>query len=133
MVPLLGLTRYTGPAQQVLVLAEQRALADDYPAISTGDMLLGLLCADHAVAAGALESLGITAEAVRRQLEGTLPAWTRTAPRRMASLGASPLPGWGWVSCRTPSPPWPRRVMPRRASRERLGVPTCAPERCWRP
>jgi len=68
MVPLLGLTRYTGPAQQVLVFAEQQALADGAPAISTGDMLLGLLRADHAVAAAALESLGITAEAVRLQL-----------------------------------------------------------------
>ena len=68
MVPLLGLTRYTDPAQQVLVFAEQQALADGAPAISTGDMLLGLLRTDHAVAAAALESLGITAGAVRRQL-----------------------------------------------------------------
>lgn len=69
MVPLLGLTRYTEPAQHVLVLAEQQALADGDPVISTGDMLLGLLCADGAVAASALASLGITSEAVRRQLE----------------------------------------------------------------
>jgi Clp amino terminal domain, pathogenicity island component len=68
MVPLLGLTRYTEPARHVIVLAEQQALADGDPAISTGDMLLGLLRADRAVAAGALESLGITAGAVRRQL-----------------------------------------------------------------
>ena len=68
MVPLLGLTRYTGPARQVLLFAEQQALADGDPAISTGDMLLGLLRTDHAVAAAALESLGITAGAVRRQL-----------------------------------------------------------------
>jgi hypothetical protein len=51
-----------------MVLAEQQALADGDPAISTGDMLLGLLRADRAVAASALESLGITAGAVRRQL-----------------------------------------------------------------
>lgn len=69
MVPLLGLKRYTEPAQYVLVLAEQRALADDDPAISTGDILLGLLRADRGVAASALERLGITTEAVRRQLE----------------------------------------------------------------
>ncbi|HWM98605.1 MAG TPA: Clp protease N-terminal domain-containing protein [Streptosporangiaceae bacterium] len=68
MVPLLGLTRYTEPAQHVLVLAEQQALADGDPAISTGDMLLGLLRADRAVAASALEALGITAAEVRRQL-----------------------------------------------------------------
>lgn len=69
MVPLLGLTRYTEPAQHVMVLAEQQALADDDPAISTGDMLLGLLRADRGVAASALEALGITAEVVRRRLE----------------------------------------------------------------
>ena len=69
MVPLLALTRYTEPAQHALVLAEQHALADGDPAISTADILLGLLCADGAVAAGVLASLGITAEAVRRQLE----------------------------------------------------------------
>jgi Clp amino terminal domain, pathogenicity island component len=69
MVPLLALTRYTEPAQHALVLAEQQALADGDPAISTADILLGLMCADGAVAAGALASLGITAEAVRRQLE----------------------------------------------------------------
>ena len=69
MVPLLALTRYTEPAQHALVLAEHRALADGDPAISTADMLLGLLCADGAVAASALASLGITAEAVHRQLE----------------------------------------------------------------
>ena len=69
MVPLLVLTRYTEPAQHVMVLAEQQALADGGPAISTGDMLLGLLRADRGVAASALELLGITAEAVRRQLK----------------------------------------------------------------
>ena len=69
MVPLLALTRYTEPVQHVMVLAEQRALADGDPAISTGDMLLGLLRADRGVAASPPESLGITAEAVRRQLE----------------------------------------------------------------
>jgi hypothetical protein len=53
MVPLLGLTRYAAPAQHVLVLAEQQALADGDAAISTGDMLLGLLRADGAVAARA--------------------------------------------------------------------------------
>jgi hypothetical protein len=52
-----------------MVLAEQQALADGDPAISTGDILLGLLLADRGVAASALESLGITVEAARRQLE----------------------------------------------------------------
>jgi hypothetical protein len=85
MVPLLALTRYTEPAQHVLVLAEQEALADGDPAISTGDLLLGLLGADRGVAAGALESLGITAGAVRRQLA----AITRSNEDGASSYGIS--------------------------------------------
>jgi hypothetical protein len=77
MVPLLALTRYTEPAQHALVLAEQQALADGDPVISTADMLLGLLCAES---------------------WRTSRAWTRTA-RRMASPGASRLPG-----CRVEAP-----------------------------
>ena len=67
--PMPGWTKFTEPAQHVMVLAEQQALADGDPAISTGDILLGLLHADRGVAASALESLGITVQAVRRQLE----------------------------------------------------------------
>ena len=85
MVPLLALTRYTEPAQHVMVLAEQQALVDGGPAISTGDLLLGLLRADGGVAASALESLGINAEAVRRQLE----AITRPDEDGASSYGIS--------------------------------------------
>lgn len=130
MVPLLGLTRYTEPAQQVLVLAEQQALADGDPAISTGDMLLGLLRADRGVATGVLESLGITAEAVRIQLEEI----THPDEDGASSYGISrriTLTRMGMGSCRRPSWPWVRPVTPRRVSRERLRVPTYVPERCW--
>jgi hypothetical protein len=85
MVPLLGLTRYTEPAQHVMVLAEQQALADGATAISTGDMLMGLLRTDRGVAASALASLGITAEAARRQLE----AITRPDEDGASSYGLS--------------------------------------------
>ena len=85
MVPLLALTRYTEPAQHVLVLAEQQALADGDPAISTGDLLLALLGADCGVAAGALRSLGITVGAVRGQLE----AITRPDEDGASSYGIS--------------------------------------------
>lgn len=67
--PMPGLTKFSEPAQYVMVLAEQQALADGDPAITTGDILLGLMRADRGVAASALESLGITVEAVRGQLE----------------------------------------------------------------
>ena len=85
MVPLLALTRYTEPAQHVLVLAEQQALADGDPAISTGDLLLALLGADRGIAAGALRSLGITVGAVRGQLE----AITRSDEDGASSYGIS--------------------------------------------
>jgi hypothetical protein len=51
-----------------MLLAEQQALADNAPAITTGYVLLGLLNEDQGVAARALGSLGITAKAVRQQL-----------------------------------------------------------------
>jgi len=85
MVPLLALTRYTEPAQHVLVSAEQQALAGGDPAISTGDLLLALLGADRGVAAGALRSLGITVGAVRAQLE----AITRSDEDGASSYGIS--------------------------------------------
>ena len=59
MVPLLALTRYTEPAQHVLVSAEQQALAGGDPAISTGDLLLALLGADRGVAAGVRVSCAV--------------------------------------------------------------------------
>jgi hypothetical protein len=68
MVPLLKLTRFTGPAREVLALAERDALADSRFAVSTGDMLLALASASDGTAASALSSLGITADVVRREL-----------------------------------------------------------------
>jgi hypothetical protein len=68
MVPLMKLTRYTGPAREVLALAEGDALADSRFAISTGDMLLALASVSGGTAASALSSLGITAGEVRREL-----------------------------------------------------------------
>jgi ATP-dependent Clp protease ATP-binding subunit ClpA len=52
-----------------MALAEQQALADNAPAITTGHILLGLLHEDRGVAARALKHLGITVEAVRQQLD----------------------------------------------------------------
>ena len=68
MVPLMKMTRFTGPAREVLALAERGALTDSRFAISTGDMLLALASASDGIAASALDSLGITADVVHREL-----------------------------------------------------------------
>ncbi len=68
MVPLLKLTRFTGPAQEVLALAERYAVADSRFAISTGDLLLALASVSNGVAASAHSSIGVTADVVRQEL-----------------------------------------------------------------
>jgi ATP-dependent Clp protease ATP-binding subunit ClpC len=61
--------RFTDRARRVVVLAqdEARTLQHDY--IGTEHVLLGLISVDGGVAARALESLGITRQAVREQVE----------------------------------------------------------------
>ena len=61
--------RFTDRARRVVVLAqdEARTLSHDY--IGTEHILLGLIREDGGVAARALESLGITEEAARRQVQ----------------------------------------------------------------
>ena len=85
MVPLLNLTRYTGPAQEVLAMAERNALADSRFAIDTGDMLLALASASDGVAASALSSLGVTADVVGQELAQT----TRSDEDGASSYGIS--------------------------------------------
>jgi Clp amino terminal domain, pathogenicity island component len=75
MVPLMSLRQYTTHLQHVMVIAEEEAIAGNASAISTGHMLLGMLRERGCVAARALTSLGITAEAVSQSLAGmSLPA-----------------------------------------------------------
>jgi hypothetical protein len=61
--------RFTDRARRVVVLAQEEArmLSHDY--IGTEHVLLGLIHEGEGVAAKALESLGITMEAVRQQVE----------------------------------------------------------------
>jgi ATP-dependent Clp protease ATP-binding subunit ClpC len=61
--------RYTDQARQVVVLTQQEARMLSQPAIGTEHVLLGLLHEGDGVAAKALESLGISLEAARQQVE----------------------------------------------------------------
>ena len=61
--------RFTDRARRVVVLAQEEARILDHNYIGTEHILLGLLQEGEGVAAKALESLGISLEAVRQQVE----------------------------------------------------------------
>jgi ATP-dependent Clp protease ATP-binding subunit ClpC len=61
--------RFTDRARRVVVMAQEeaRALSHDY--VGTEHLLLGLIREGHGVGAKALESLGISPDSVRQQVE----------------------------------------------------------------
>jgi ATP-dependent Clp protease ATP-binding subunit ClpC len=61
--------RFTDRARRVVVLAQEEARLLDHNYIGTEHLLLGLIHEGQGVAARALESLGISLEAVRQQVE----------------------------------------------------------------
>ena len=61
--------RFTDRARRVAVLAQEEARMLNHDHIGTEHILLGLIREGEGVAAKALESLGISQEAVRRQVE----------------------------------------------------------------
>ncbi len=61
--------RFTDRARQVTVLAQEEARMHNHDNIGTEHILLALVQEGHGVAAQTLESLGITQEAVRQQVE----------------------------------------------------------------
>ncbi len=61
--------RYTDRARRVVVLAQEEARMLNHNYIGTEHILLGLIHEGEGVAAKALESLGISLEAVRQQVE----------------------------------------------------------------
>jgi ATP-dependent Clp protease ATP-binding subunit ClpC len=63
------LERFTDQARRVVVLAEEEARMLDHNWIGTEHLLLGVLRQGDGVAARALESLGISLEPVRQQVE----------------------------------------------------------------
>ena len=63
------LERFTDQARRVIVLAQEEARMLNHDRIGTEHLLLGLIHEDQGVPTEALESLGISLEAVRRQVE----------------------------------------------------------------
>ena len=61
--------RFTDRARRVVVLAQEEARMLNHNYIGTEHILLGLIHEDEGVAAKALESLGISLDAVRQQVE----------------------------------------------------------------
>jgi len=61
--------RFTDRARRVVVLAQEEARMLNHNYIGTEDILLGLIHEGEGVAAKALESLGISLESVRQQVE----------------------------------------------------------------
>ncbi|HAM44607.1 MAG TPA: hypothetical protein DCM67_06270, partial [Propionibacteriaceae bacterium] len=61
--------RFTDRARRVIVLAQDEARMLNHNYIGTEHLLLGLIHEGEGVAAKALESMGISLEAVREQVE----------------------------------------------------------------
>jgi ATP-dependent Clp protease ATP-binding subunit ClpA len=73
--------RFTDRARRVVVLAQEEARMLNHNYIGTEHILLGLIHEGEGVAAKALESLGISLEAVRQQIEEII-GQGEQAPRR---------------------------------------------------
>jgi ATP-dependent Clp protease ATP-binding subunit ClpA len=71
--------RFTERARRVVVLAQEEARRLNHNHIGTEHILLGLIHEGDGVAAASLESLGISLEAIREQIEGII-GQGRTAP-----------------------------------------------------
>jgi ATP-dependent Clp protease ATP-binding subunit ClpA len=69
--------RFTEPARRVVVLAQDGARSLDHNYIGTEHILLGLIDEGEGVAARVLESLGISLESVRSEVERTIGRGTR--------------------------------------------------------
>src|SRR5215467_12317990 len=64
--------RFTDRARRVVVLAQEEARMLNHNYIGTEHLLLGLIHEGEGVAAKALESMGISLEAVRQQVEAII-------------------------------------------------------------
>ena len=78
--------RFTDRARRVVVLAQEEARMLDHNYIGTEHILLGLLREGDGVGAKALESLGISLDAVRQQVEEIIGPASRCRPGTSRSL-----------------------------------------------
>jgi ATP-dependent Clp protease ATP-binding subunit ClpC len=72
--------RFTDRARRVVVLAQDEARMLDHNYVGTEHILLGLIHEGEGVAAKALESLGISLDAVREQVEQVIGRGQQQAP-----------------------------------------------------
>jgi ATP-dependent Clp protease ATP-binding subunit ClpC len=75
--------RYTDRARRVVVLAQEEARMLNHNYIGTEHLLLGLIHEGEGVAAKALESLGISLEAVRQQVEAIIGQGQQAPPEHI--------------------------------------------------
>jgi hypothetical protein len=78
------LERFTDRARRVVVLAEEEARMLDHDCIGTEHLLLGILREGSGIAAGALQSLGISLQPVRQQVEEIIGPVQQHASEHMA-------------------------------------------------
>src|ERR1700740_3088677 len=75
--------RFTDRARRVVVLAQEEARMLNHNYIGTEHILLGLIREGEGVAAKALESLGISLDAVRQQVEELIGQGPQAPPREI--------------------------------------------------
>ena len=83
--------RFTDRARRVVVLAQEEARMLNHNYIGTEHILLGLIHEGEGVAAKALESLGISLEGVRQQVEEII-GQGQQAPSFCRTWAATPSP-----------------------------------------
>ena len=93
--------RFTDRARRVVVLAQEDASLLNHNYIGTEHLLLGLIHEGHGVAAQALESLGISLEAVRQQVEQII-GRGQDAPRGHIPFTPRAKRCWNW-RCANPT------------------------------
>jgi ATP-dependent Clp protease ATP-binding subunit ClpC len=72
--------KFTDRARRVVVRAQEEARTLNHDFIGTEHILLGLVGEGHGLAAKALESLGISLEAVRQRVEDAVPSGQYARP-----------------------------------------------------
>ncbi len=83
--------RFTDEANEIVDLAGQEAKALGHNYVGVQHILLGLLREQHGIAAGALESLGVTLEFVRAQVVNRVAPRKEGDPPRVPPASSAPF------------------------------------------